>query len=127
MVVGPVDQGLADVLQRLDGEDSLFYRLRDHLILRSFPTRRSSDLRPAHGAGSRGRHQGGQRHRRGDDLPDRPPGARSEEYTSELQSLTNLVCRLLLEKKKFTRTSSSPSGLLLSLLPAHSRDDLLGD
>src|SRR5437016_8286627 len=27
------------------------------------------------------------------------PG-RSEEHTSELQSLTNLVCRLLLEKKK---------------------------
>src|SRR5438046_4022396 len=26
-------------------------------------------------------------------------GARSEEHTSELQSLTNLVCRLLLEKK----------------------------
>src|SRR5437016_6758022 len=25
--------------------------------------------------------------------------ARSEEHTSELQSLTNLVCRLLLEKK----------------------------
>src|SRR5262249_58462563 len=43
-----------------------------------------------------------------------PPGAaspaafpgktasRSEEHTSELQSLTNLVCRLLLEKKKNT-------------------------
>src|ERR1019366_10349560 len=35
-----------------------------------------------------------------------PPGfvvnqeSRSEEHTSELQSLTNLVCRLLLEKKK---------------------------
>src|SRR5438046_3263182 len=31
-----------------------------------------------------------------------PEGAlgRSEEHTSELQSLTNLVCRLLLEKKK---------------------------
>src|SRR5437016_11169360 len=29
----------------------------------------------------------------------RSPG-RSEEHTSELQSLTNLVCRLLLEKKK---------------------------
>src|SRR5438093_2595764 len=33
-----------------------------------------------------------------------PPPARyarrSEEHTSELQSLTNLVCRLLLEKKK---------------------------
>src|SRR5438093_8821492 len=32
---------------------------------------------------------------------------RSEEHTSELQSLTNLVCRLLLEKKKqqFTQVS----------------------
>src|SRR5438093_7132311 len=29
---------------------------------------------------------------------------RSEEHTSELQSLTNLVCRLLLEKKKNTAT-----------------------
>src|SRR5438093_3853571 len=29
---------------------------------------------------------------------------RSEEHTSELQSLTNLVCRLLLEKKKKTST-----------------------
>src|SRR5437016_6510518 len=28
------------------------------------------------------------------------PAVRSEEHTSELQSLTNLVCRLLLEKKK---------------------------
>src|SRR5437016_10241711 len=28
---------------------------------------------------------------------------RSEEHTSELQSLTNLVCRLLLEKKKNKR------------------------
>src|SRR5437016_11680143 len=30
------------------------------------------------------------------------PELRSEEHTSELQSLTNLVCRLLLEKKKKT-------------------------
>src|SRR2546427_8228678 len=29
-----------------------------------------------------------------------PGGARSEEHTSELQSQSNLVCRLLLEKKK---------------------------
>src|SRR5262249_58158339 len=29
-----------------------------------------------------------------------PLVVRSEEHTSELQSLTNLVCRLLLEKKK---------------------------
>src|SRR5256885_11765056 len=28
------------------------------------------------------------------------PGRRSEEHTSELQSPCNLVCRLLLEKKK---------------------------
>src|SRR5256886_16328042 len=34
-------------------------------------------------------------------LPGRraPPGPRSEEHTSELQSQSNLVCRLLLEKK----------------------------
>src|SRR2546430_12754298 len=30
----------------------------------------------------------------------RQVGARSEEHTSELQSQSNLVCRLLLEKKK---------------------------
>src|ERR1019366_658855 len=30
---------------------------------------------------------------------------RSEEHTSELQSLTNLVCRLLLEKKNKQHTS----------------------
>src|SRR6266576_6835332 len=29
----------------------------------------------------------------------RPPSARSEEHTSELQSRRDLVCRLLLEKK----------------------------
>src|SRR2546430_13256209 len=29
-----------------------------------------------------------------------PPRTRSEEHTSELQSQSNLVCRLLLEKKK---------------------------
>src|SRR5262249_56439034 len=32
---------------------------------------------------------------------------RSEEHTSELQSLTNLVCRLLLEKKKQTPAPST--------------------
>src|SRR5438093_7270767 len=34
-----------------------------------------------------------------------PAGVRSEEHTSELQSLTNLVCRLLLEKKKKKKKS----------------------
>src|SRR5688572_31873002 len=32
-----------------------------------------------------------------------PLGLRSEEHTSELQSQSNLVCRLLLEKKKKTK------------------------
>src|SRR5438046_8556393 len=32
---------------------------------------------------------------------------RSEEHTSELQSLTNLVCRLLLEKKKKTQETQN--------------------
>src|SRR2546430_12162653 len=31
---------------------------------------------------------------------------RSEEHTSELQSQSNLVCRLLLEKKKYTRAKT---------------------
>src|SRR2546427_7472822 len=34
--------------------------------------------------------------------------ARSEEHTSELQSQSNLVCRLLLEKKKKHQTAGRP-------------------
>src|ERR1022692_3247677 len=34
---------------------------------------------------------------------------RSEEHTSELQSPCNLVCRLLLEKKKSVRLSDDPA------------------
>src|SRR5688572_32313854 len=33
---------------------------------------------------------------------------RSEEHTSELQSQSNLVCRLLLEKKKKKKTNYTP-------------------
>src|SRR5829696_886733 len=40
--------------------------------------------------------------------PPRTP-LRSEEHTSELQSLTNLVCRLLLEKKKNKILSRLPN------------------
>src|SRR2546430_3744732 len=36
----------------------------------------------------------------------RPALLRSEEHTSELQSQSNLVCRLLLEKKKINITPS---------------------
>src|SRR2546430_7078613 len=47
-------------------------------------------------------------------LRDRPgdshhAGARSEEHTSELQSQSNLVCRLLLEKKKKNVSSTTPN------------------
>src|ERR1035438_10612771 len=38
-----------------------------------------------------------------------PPDSRSEEHTSELQSLRHLVCRLLLEKKKTSTTYTRPS------------------
>src|SRR5258708_24456680 len=38
-----------------------------------------------------------------------PGESRSEEHTSELQSPDHLVCRLLLEKKKKTNTSSYSS------------------
>src|SRR5205814_10471059 len=91
-----------------------------HRHLPSFPTRRSSDLR----RGDCGR--GGWPERATGELPsvhgDAPPmrgtsvsinpktcalraepaslSPRSEEHTSELQSLRHLVCRLLLEKKK---------------------------
>src|SRR2546430_3264589 len=36
---------------------------------------------------------------------------RSEEHTSELQSQSNLVCRLLLEKKKLQRSRRASSAL----------------
>src|SRR5687768_18202303 len=49
----------------------------------------------------------------------RYPGAsakRSEEHTSELQSRLHLVCRLLLEKKKFITTLSSSTARSTSLI-----------
>src|SRR2546421_2049917 len=41
---------------------------------------------------------------------------RSEEHTSELQSRSDLVCRLLLEKKKHTSELLSRSDLVCRLL-----------
>src|SRR5258706_8699892 len=43
---------------------------------------------------------------------------RSEEHTSELQSLTNLVCRLLLEKKK-KKPQSAPKKSNCSIYRTH--------
>src|SRR5438046_8080754 len=58
-----------------------------------FPTRRSSDLKSNSPAMSRATC-------RAICIAAGETPGRSEEHTSELQSLTNLVCRLLLEKKK---------------------------
>src|SRR5690606_41582830 len=96
---------------------SSFYKLYDAArVLHSFPTRRSSDLiRGCSERSTRPRDQHRSRtpvRRPCDTAPPecraaacdrdrRPPSIRrSEEHTSELQSRENLVCRLLLEKKK---------------------------
>src|SRR2546426_8957355 len=42
-------------------------------------------------------------------------GARSEEHTSELQSPCNLVCRLLLEKKKIRNSSTMRLAMMFLL------------
>src|SRR5437016_9446796 len=91
--------------------------------LHSFPTRRSSDL---HSPGAVIRRM----------LPSRPMLAidahdvtktfksrrgRSEEHTSELQSLTNLVCRLLLEKKKARAIAATQIKSRHQFAPAPSR------
>src|SRR5688572_28531140 len=49
------------------------------------------------------------------DHPDPVLVLRSEEHTSELQSQSNLVCRLLLEKKKPTPFCLSSGGILFAL------------
>src|SRR2546430_3680512 len=58
------------------------------------------------GAGGAGGAAGAPDHLH-DGEPPLARGPRSEEHTSELQSQSNLVCRLLLEKKKIiSRTST---------------------
>src|SRR5438132_3292025 len=74
-----------------------FYCCGDLRYLHSFPTRRSSDLRIVDVGGGHGALLAGL-------LAVNPKARRSEEHTSELQSHSDLVCRLLLEKK----TCSAP-------------------
>src|SRR5437762_14359296 len=89
-----------------------------HGDLHSFPTRRSSDLHPLEpGAGDPGPVRPAEQLGPADDRAEHVPavrggrdelhrhrrGVRSEEHTSELQSPMYLVCRLLLEKKKYSR------------------------
>src|SRR2546430_6989091 len=59
-------------------------------------------------------------HVAGRDAPGHVPLVRSEEHTSELQSQSNLVCRLLLEKKKkahsaYRNTSADSTNILVTL------------
>src|SRR5437867_8110366 len=75
-----------------------------HRHLHSFPTRRSSDLSPP-GCWRGGTGAG----RRPPRARASPVGTRSEEHTSELQSPYELVCRLLLEKKKAAGTAELPA------------------
>src|SRR5207249_10153039 len=94
--------------------------MRDHRYLHSFPTRRSSDLSCAWISYTSREQRDSAKERHAADGSHGPAGgqtgmshrlmsltlflllflARSEEHTSELQSRFDLVCRLLLEKKK---------------------------
>src|SRR5690242_21572044 len=80
-----------------------FYCYGDHRDLHSFPTRRSSDLESLRSVAGLGVlwlfNDHGHRTLIWD-THTATARTRSEEHTSELQSHVNLVCRLLLEKKK---------------------------
>src|SRR2546430_12619350 len=71
-----------------------------------FPTRRSSDLSTSTSTRSARRSSApdaaSARHTANRSTSASFRATRSEEHTSELQSQSNLVCRLLLEKKKKT-------------------------
>src|SRR5262245_63371275 len=51
---------------------------------------------------------------------------RSEEHTSELQSLRHIVCRLLLEKKKYTDVDLEATSLLVNSDRFVTASDALG-
>src|SRR5438045_9652780 len=86
------------------------YGHADHPELHSFPTRRSSDLLSACQSPPPEKFDERTSDRNRRHAPaSLGPGSlplfvvRSEEHTSELQSLRHLVCRLLLEKKKYIK------------------------
>src|SRR2546430_7007749 len=79
----------------------------------------------------RRRHRGGRRAVRGRGGAEPRGGgrgrrARSEEHTSELQSQSKLVCRLLLEKKKKTRLHTITAIDQLSSPAARPRSHIYG-
>src|SRR5437899_5817117 len=75
-----------------------FYHYGNHGHLHSFPTRRSSDLPSSDSSSIESPQPTSMTMTRR--LIGFSVEPRSEEHTSELQSLRQLVCRLLLEKKK---------------------------
>src|SRR5256885_9931483 len=81
-----------------------------------FPTRRSSDLQRCAALGLAEDEIRQVRAQRAVHLRHALQHGRSEEHTSELQSPCNLVCRLLLEKKK-----------KYHLTRAHSQSELFHD
>src|SRR5262249_60019895 len=80
-----------DTVQRASHADAIGHLLRDSktllISLQSLRIVTPHFINPSEGP-------------QGVDLESLPAQIRSEEHTSELQSLTNLVCRLLLEKTK---------------------------
>src|SRR5256885_9915784 len=96
---------------------------RSHVLRveRAEDARRLATLRqrPQHPPGTEQAAVAGGGGRGNDDHGDDAGRGRSEEHTSELQSPCNLVCRLLLEKKK-TNTEQTPS-----LHPTHSLQNTL--
>src|SRR5258706_519172 len=51
---------------------------------------------------------------------------RSEEHTSELQSLTNIVCRLLLEKRKEVNSHTVLDGIITTIMATIQRINIIG-
>src|SRR2546425_5664022 len=78
-------------------------------LFRSWTGTRGAGLPFSRGGARLGR---GVSHRRGRRSAAPSLSARSEEHTSELQSLAYLVCRLLLEKKKMTDYNPHVSPLI---------------
>src|SRR5690349_25168477 len=77
-----------------------FYCSGDHRDLHSFPTRRSSDLGWCRSTSDGWTRTSSFPSTSVAEPTSRTVISRSEEHTSELQSRRDLVCRLLLEKKK---------------------------
>src|SRR2546426_6595034 len=90
-----IDANELDQKPRGSGEDQV---VAENLAARFRPAQRFCSHAP---------EKRGNRHP-DDEFVDRR-GMRSEEHTSELQSPCNLVCRLLLEKKKNTKIQNSIS------------------